>query len=73
MPRDVFISYASRDREVAAIVKQQLELHGVSTFYDQDALRPGLPWLPDLERALWMFAPLAFFRDADGHLPGTGC
>jgi hypothetical protein len=52
MPRDVFISYASRDREVAAIVKQQLEQHGVSTFYDQDALRPGLPWLPDLERAL---------------------
>ena len=46
-PRTVekaFISYAREDEEWARDIKHQLELYGITAFFDQDDLRNGDPW-----------------------------
>jgi TIR domain len=43
MSYDVFISYASADREVAAQLRRLLEEQGLSVWQDTEELRGGSP------------------------------
>jgi WD40 repeat protein/energy-coupling factor transporter ATP-binding protein EcfA2 len=49
---DVFISYAHSDGGAAGDLNGWLCAHGLSTFFDRSALRPGLRWVPALEEAI---------------------
>ena len=49
---DVFLSYAHSDGAAAAELNGWLSGHGLSTFFDRNALRPGLRWIPALEDAI---------------------
>ncbi|HUD46774.1 MAG TPA: toll/interleukin-1 receptor domain-containing protein [Candidatus Baltobacteraceae bacterium] len=40
-PKDIFISYASEDREKAERVKTKLETKGLEVWYDRDRLKPA--------------------------------
>ncbi|MEM8872664.1 MAG: tetratricopeptide repeat protein [Planctomycetota bacterium] len=46
---DVFISYASADREYAQAVHDQLKAAGLSVWFDQARLKPGLDWHREIE------------------------
>jgi hypothetical protein len=49
---DVFLSYAHSDGDAAADLNGWLSAQGLSTFFDRNALRPGLRWIPALEDAI---------------------
>jgi energy-coupling factor transporter ATP-binding protein EcfA2 len=49
---DVFLSYAHSDRAAAAELNGWLAVQGVSTFFDRNKLRPGIPWMTALEEAI---------------------
>jgi TIR domain len=49
---DVFISYARSDEAAALQLNCWLCAEGFSTFFDRNALRPGLRWVPALEEAI---------------------
>ena len=49
---DVFISYARSDEAAAAELNGWLCARGFSTFFDRNALRPNLRWVPALEEAI---------------------
>ncbi|MBV8107315.1 MAG: TIR domain-containing protein [Hyphomicrobiales bacterium] len=49
---DVFISYAHSDGAAAADLSGWLSAQGLRTFFDRNALRPGLRWVPALEDAI---------------------
>lgn len=49
---DAFISYASVDREWARKLAEALETRGLKVFWDQDGLRLGEEWVPQLSDAL---------------------
>jgi len=51
-PYDLFISYSSEDREWAKRLKADLEARNVPCFLDQDGLRKGDKWEPQLLAAL---------------------
>jgi GTPase SAR1 family protein len=46
---DVFISYHWRDKDAVRLITQQLKNRGLRPWMDERQLRPGSPWLPDLE------------------------
>ena len=49
---DVFVSYARSDDTAAAELNGWLCAQGFSTFFDRNALRPGLRWVLALEEAI---------------------
>src|SRR5208282_4728587 len=49
---EVFMSYAHSDGAAAAELNGWLTAQGLSTFFDRNALRPGLRWVPALEDAI---------------------
>ena len=46
---DVFLSHNSKDKAVVRELRDQLAAHGLSVWYDEDELRPGIPWQQLLE------------------------
>jgi hypothetical protein len=49
---DAFLSYSSQERSAARELKLKLEVRGLTIWFDQDRLRPGLNWQEPLQRAL---------------------
>jgi hypothetical protein len=49
---DVFVSYARSDETAAAELNGWLCAQGLTTFFDRNALRRGLRWVPALEEAI---------------------
>jgi hypothetical protein len=49
---DVFLSYAHSDGAAAAELNGWLTAQGLPTFFDRNALSPGLRWVPALEDAI---------------------
>jgi WD40 repeat protein len=49
---DVFISYATADWRHAADIDSVLGTRNLTSFFDRRNLRPGLPWVRGLEKAL---------------------
>jgi tetratricopeptide (TPR) repeat protein len=64
--RDLFLSYNSLDRDAVATVCQELLARGISTFYDQTDLTPGLSWFDELESALAGVHAVAVFIGTEG-------
>jgi hypothetical protein len=65
-PRDLFLSYNSRDRETVVRVWELLQQRNVKTFFDRNNLTPGLPWQDELERAISQVRAVAVFIGSDG-------
>jgi hypothetical protein len=49
---DVFICYHSEDREAVMGIVVGLRERGLLPWIDQDCLRPGFRWMPELERMI---------------------
>ena len=63
---DVFVSYARSDGAAAAELNGWLSAQGLSTFFDRNALRPGLRWVPALEDAIGRSKAVAILVGAHG-------
>lgn len=46
---DVFLSYNKKDRDRVIAIGEQLKDFGISPWFDEWDLRPGLPWKSSLE------------------------
>ncbi len=61
-PGAVFLSYTRPDIEPVRTLKQALEEHGVTTWFDEDQLESGDPWLDKVEdyirRQALLFVPV---------------
>lgn len=64
-PRDLFLSYNSRDREAVLQVRQALTLRQVSSFFDRADLTVGQLWFDELEVALRSVRGVAVFIGKD--------
>jgi pentatricopeptide repeat protein len=64
--RDLFLSYNSSDRDAVVRVNHALAARGVSTFFDRDALSPGLSWFDELEAAIQQARGAAVFMGKNG-------
>ena len=49
---DTFLTHNSKDKPTARELKRVLEARGLTVWFDEDRLRPGLSWQPLLEHAL---------------------
>jgi small GTP-binding protein len=49
---DVFLSYNWRDKDAVRRIEQQLRNRGLRPWMDERRLRPGSPWLPDLDKII---------------------
>ena len=63
---DVFISYARRDEGAAAELNGWLCARGFSTFFDRNAFRPNLRWVPALEEAINWYKTVAILVGKHG-------
>jgi hypothetical protein len=63
---DVFISYARSDEAAAAELNGWLCARGFSTFFDRNALRPNLRWVPALEEAINRYKAVAILVGKHG-------
>lgn len=56
---DVFISYSTKDQEIADVVKQRLESRDLDVFLASESIRPGEKWTEQIHQALeearWVF------------------
>jgi hypothetical protein len=52
MKYDVFLSYASKDREAVLAIYKALEARGIRTFFDRARLAAGGAWIEDLAEAI---------------------
>jgi WD40 repeat protein len=59
--RIAFLSYDSRSRDAVMAIAEALREREVPVFLDRFALRPGLPWGPELEAALRTCTSVAAF------------
>ena len=49
---DAFLTHNSKDKPTARELKRVLEARGLTVWFDEDQLRPGLSWQPLLEQGL---------------------
>src|SRR4051812_33231801 len=59
--KDLFLSYHRSDGDSVQNVKQILEAHGISTFFDHESLVAGVPWGDALQQALSSVRAVAVF------------
>src|SRR5262245_45798709 len=65
-PRDLFLSYNSRDRESVVRLQELLHERAVETFFDRNDLTPGIPWQDELEQAIGQVRAVAVFIGSEG-------
>jgi tetratricopeptide (TPR) repeat protein len=63
---DLFLSYNHADRESVITVRRELQVRGVSVFFDSEHLLAGLPWIPALDRAIQQVRAVAVFIGKGG-------
>jgi hypothetical protein len=66
---DVYICYHGADRLIVANINQQLQAHGIRTWFDQEQLRPGIPWQRALEMQIRKIKAVAVFISENGRGP----
>lgn len=49
---DAFLSYNRQDKALAQEVDAWLRSHSLRPFLDQNGLRPGFRWFPELQQAI---------------------
>jgi len=49
---DTFLSHNSRDKGPARELKRKLESREITVWFDEDQLRPGLPWQPLIQQGI---------------------
>ena len=49
---DTFLTHNSNDKPIVRELKRVLEARGLTVWFDEDQLRPGLIWQPLLEQGL---------------------
>jgi hypothetical protein len=63
---DVFLSQNSRDKPAVELIAKRLQEIGLRPFLDKWYLIPGMPWIPELHKALEKSATVAFFLGETG-------
>lgn len=63
---DVFLSYHSNDRTTVTVIAHVLINRGINTFFDKWNLKPGQPWLTEIEEALHASRSFATFIGREG-------
>ncbi|MGZ8219639.1 toll/interleukin-1 receptor domain-containing protein [Methylomagnum sp.] len=63
---DVFLSHNSKDKPAVRDLKAALEAYGLKIWYDEDELRPGVPWQELLESGIRDSASVAVVIGKDG-------
>lgn len=63
---DVFLSHNSKDKPAVRELRDQLALRGLSVWYDEDELRPGIPWQQLLEEGIHASRSVAVVVGSDG-------
>ncbi|MGA2259090.1 MAG: toll/interleukin-1 receptor domain-containing protein [Thermoguttaceae bacterium] len=63
---DVFLSHNSKDKAAVRELKRQLALQGLSVWYDEDELRPGIPWQRRIEEGITASRSIAVLVGNDG-------
>jgi hypothetical protein len=66
---DLFLSLSSADRDAVREINSALRKAGVSTWLDEEQLRLGEPWQPQLEEQIESIAAAAVFVGPDGFGP----
>ena len=67
--RSVFLSYNRKDKGSVAVLAQKLEEQGIEFWRDEDKLRPGEDWIPEIQKAIAACSAAAIFYGPSG--PGT--
>lgn len=52
MVYDVFLSYASSDKDWASMLTREMQAEGLSVFYDRESLSAGVSWVSDIRDAI---------------------
>lgn len=66
---EVFLCHNSRDKHEVRALNQRLRQTGVRTWFDEDELRPGQPWQPELERQISNVNSAAIIVGSSGRGP----
>lgn len=67
--RDLFLSYNTRDAAAVCAIAERLHAAKLTTFLDKKDLKPGLPWMPDIEHSISQSRALAVFISKHGFGP----
>src|SRR5262245_28693539 len=63
---DVFLSHNSKDKQVVRELKQRLTSKDLAVWFDEDELRPGIPWQNLLELGIRASKSVAVLVGKDG-------
>lgn len=63
---DVFLSHSSKDKPNVRDLKKRLEAYDLSCWFDEDQLRPGIPWQQLLEEGIQQAKSIAVLIGKDG-------
>jgi hypothetical protein len=63
---DCFLSHNSKDKPAVRALAAELGAAGLSVWFDEERLRPGLPWQPQLESGITASRSVAVLVGADG-------
>lgn len=66
---DVFLCHNSEDKPEIRTISEQLKLHGIRPWLDEDELRPGLAWQDTLEQQIPVIKTAAVFVGPNGTGP----
>jgi hypothetical protein len=66
---DVFLSYSSRDRLEVRALNHKLRTAGVRTWFDEEEIRPGQLWQPELERQIQSVSSAAILVGSSERAP----
>ena len=63
---DVFLSHNSKDKPAVRELKEELSKYGINSWYDEEQLRPGVPWQGLLEEGIRNSKSVAVIIGRDG-------
>jgi hypothetical protein len=66
LPFNVFLGHNSKDKPAVKELKKRLVSQDLIVWYDEDELRPGIPWQPLLEEGIKSSASVAVLVGKDG-------
>jgi hypothetical protein len=65
-PFNVFLSHNSSDKPMVRQLNTALQARGLTTWFDEEQLRPGIPWQQLLEEGIKSSGSVAVLVGADG-------
>src|SRR3954462_2332138 len=67
--RNVFLSHASAAKDLGRALAAKLQARGISTFFDEENILPGTPFMDALDQGLRDSAACAVFLGTNGLAP----